>query len=178
VWSFVHRLPRYASTFIYCCIMLLQLLYSWHHQSQKLWVFCSLMVLWVSHVCHVNESNWLLQKENQSWKNWNDSYNVFLFVVGLSCFLHFVLIEDYGEFCIPVCQSSMLFMFVYFWKEISHSAICMIWILVFWIFLSKITVLAITCFNDVFQCSDIFYSNATSSSVVIEVHFSWLSVIF
>jgi hypothetical protein len=35
--NFVHWLPRYASTIIYCCITLLQLLYRWQHQYRKLW---------------------------------------------------------------------------------------------------------------------------------------------
>jgi hypothetical protein len=35
-WNVVHWLPRYASTIIYCCIALLQLLYRWQYQSQKL----------------------------------------------------------------------------------------------------------------------------------------------
>jgi hypothetical protein len=34
--NFVHWLPRYANTIIYRCIALLQLLYRWKHQSQKL----------------------------------------------------------------------------------------------------------------------------------------------
>jgi hypothetical protein len=34
----VHWLPRYASTIIYSCIALLQLLYRWQHQSRKLWI--------------------------------------------------------------------------------------------------------------------------------------------
>jgi hypothetical protein len=44
--NLVHWLPRYASTIIYRCIALLQLLYRWQHQSLKLWyhfvgpVFC------------------------------------------------------------------------------------------------------------------------------------------
>jgi hypothetical protein len=33
---FLHRLPRYASIIIYCCIVLLQLLYIFQHQSRKL----------------------------------------------------------------------------------------------------------------------------------------------
>jgi hypothetical protein len=37
-WNFVHWLPRYASTTIYRCIALLQLLYRWQHQSWKLWM--------------------------------------------------------------------------------------------------------------------------------------------
>jgi hypothetical protein len=36
--NFVHRLPVYTSTIIYCCIMLLQLLYRWQQQSLKLWI--------------------------------------------------------------------------------------------------------------------------------------------
>jgi hypothetical protein len=40
--SFVHWLPRYASTVIYRCVALLQLLYRWQHQSRKLWIpICS-----------------------------------------------------------------------------------------------------------------------------------------
>jgi hypothetical protein len=38
MWKFVHWLPRYASTIIYRCIMLLQLLYRWQHKSRKLWI--------------------------------------------------------------------------------------------------------------------------------------------
>jgi hypothetical protein len=38
VWNFVHWLPRYASTILYCCIMVLQLLYRWQHQSGILWI--------------------------------------------------------------------------------------------------------------------------------------------
>jgi hypothetical protein len=38
VWNFVHRLPRYASTIICLFIMLLQLLYRWQQQPQKLWI--------------------------------------------------------------------------------------------------------------------------------------------
>jgi hypothetical protein len=37
-WNVVHWLPRYASTTIYRCIALLQLLYRWQHQSRKLWM--------------------------------------------------------------------------------------------------------------------------------------------
>jgi hypothetical protein len=37
-WNYVHWLPRYASTFMYCCIAPLQLLYRWQHQSLKLWI--------------------------------------------------------------------------------------------------------------------------------------------
>jgi hypothetical protein len=37
-WNFVHWLPRYAGIIIYCCIMLLQLLYRWQYQSLKLWI--------------------------------------------------------------------------------------------------------------------------------------------
>jgi hypothetical protein len=37
-WHFVHWFPRYASTIIYRFIALLQLLYRWQHQSQKLWI--------------------------------------------------------------------------------------------------------------------------------------------
>jgi hypothetical protein len=35
-YNFVNLLPRYASTIIYRCISLLQLLYWWQHQSRKL----------------------------------------------------------------------------------------------------------------------------------------------
>jgi hypothetical protein len=38
VWNFVCWLPRYASTIIYHCIALIQLLYRWQHQSWKLWI--------------------------------------------------------------------------------------------------------------------------------------------
>jgi hypothetical protein len=37
-WNFVHWLPRYASTTIYRCIALLQLLRRWQHKSRKLWI--------------------------------------------------------------------------------------------------------------------------------------------
>jgi hypothetical protein len=37
--NFVHWLSRYASTIICYCIMLLQLLHRWQHQSQKLWLY-------------------------------------------------------------------------------------------------------------------------------------------
>jgi hypothetical protein len=36
--TLIHRLPRYTSTIIYHCITLLQLLWRWQHQSQKLWI--------------------------------------------------------------------------------------------------------------------------------------------
>jgi hypothetical protein len=35
-WNFAHWIPRYASIVIYRCIALLQLLYRWQHQFQKL----------------------------------------------------------------------------------------------------------------------------------------------
>jgi hypothetical protein len=34
-WNSVHWLPRYASTIVYRCITLLQLLYRWQHQSEN-----------------------------------------------------------------------------------------------------------------------------------------------
>jgi hypothetical protein len=37
-WNFVHCLPIYASTIVHRCIVLLQLLYRWQHQSRKLWI--------------------------------------------------------------------------------------------------------------------------------------------
>jgi hypothetical protein len=37
-WNFVHWLPWYASTTIYCCIVLLQLLHTWQRQSWKSWI--------------------------------------------------------------------------------------------------------------------------------------------
>jgi hypothetical protein len=37
-WNFAHWLPRCASTTVYCCIALLQLLYRWQQQSRKLWI--------------------------------------------------------------------------------------------------------------------------------------------
>jgi hypothetical protein len=37
-WNFVHWLPRYANSIIYRCISLQQRLYSWRHQSRKLWI--------------------------------------------------------------------------------------------------------------------------------------------
>jgi hypothetical protein len=37
-WNFVHKLLRYASTTIYCCIALLQTLCKWQRQSRKLWI--------------------------------------------------------------------------------------------------------------------------------------------
>jgi hypothetical protein len=37
-WNFVHWLPRYASTIVYHCIALLELLYRWQHQSRQLWI--------------------------------------------------------------------------------------------------------------------------------------------
>jgi hypothetical protein len=37
-WNFVHSLAGYASSVIYRCIALLQLLYRWQHQSWKLWI--------------------------------------------------------------------------------------------------------------------------------------------
>jgi hypothetical protein len=37
-WYFVYWLIRYASTIIYRCIALLQLMYRWRHQTRKLWI--------------------------------------------------------------------------------------------------------------------------------------------
>jgi hypothetical protein len=37
-WNFLCWFPRYASTTLYHCTALLQLLYRWQHQSQKLWI--------------------------------------------------------------------------------------------------------------------------------------------
>jgi hypothetical protein len=47
-WNFVHWLPRYASTIIYCCITTLQLLYRWRRQSRKLWISTS-TTYWGTH---------------------------------------------------------------------------------------------------------------------------------
>jgi hypothetical protein len=45
-WNFVHWLPSYASTFMYCCIVLPQLL-CWH-QSLKLWIPPRIKMLLIS----------------------------------------------------------------------------------------------------------------------------------
>jgi hypothetical protein len=37
-WNVLHLLRRYDNTIIYCFIALLELLYRWHHKSQKLWI--------------------------------------------------------------------------------------------------------------------------------------------
>jgi hypothetical protein len=37
-WNFVYWLQIFASTTIYWCIAQIQLLYSWQHQSRKLWI--------------------------------------------------------------------------------------------------------------------------------------------
>jgi hypothetical protein len=37
-WNFFPEPLRFASTIIYRCIALLQLLYRWQHQSRKLWM--------------------------------------------------------------------------------------------------------------------------------------------
>jgi hypothetical protein len=47
-WNFVYWLRRYASTRIYHCIALLQLLHTWQHQSQKLWIRVVYAGMW----CH------------------------------------------------------------------------------------------------------------------------------
>jgi hypothetical protein len=49
-WNFVNWLPRYASTIIYRCIALLQLLNRWQYQSRK---------LWIPHLnCYVRHTKW------------------------------------------------------------------------------------------------------------------------
>jgi hypothetical protein len=44
-WNVVHWIPRCASTIMYCCITIMQLLHRWQHQSRKFWIPCLIQTM-------------------------------------------------------------------------------------------------------------------------------------
>jgi hypothetical protein len=70
------RCLRYASTIIYCCIALLQLLYKWQHQSWKLWL-CPEPACIVHHYAQSKEE----KNRCLSFSNWNWKLSVFIYTL-------------------------------------------------------------------------------------------------